>query len=111
MRAIRLLALGCSSEVGNQGDRVGGPCVVSGECHIDSFCLTGTEWPEGYCTASCDADEDCPDGSQCTEREGGICVVSCASDEECRSEEEAYSCMELEARGAGGSVMGCGFAE
>jgi len=105
-----LLALGCSSEVGNEGDRVGGPCVVSGECYIDSVCLTGDAWPGGYCAEGCDSDEDCPEGSQCTEEEGGVCVVTCASDAECRSE-EGYACMELEARGAAGTVMGCAFSE
>jgi hypothetical protein len=104
-----LLALGCASEVGNDGDRVGGRCVVSGECYIDSFCLTGTEWPGGYCAAACDSDEDCPEGSQCTEQ-GEICVVSCTSDEECRTD-EGYTCQELEARGAGGTIRGCAFTE
>ncbi|HJL18689.1 MAG TPA: hypothetical protein RMH99_23710 [Sandaracinaceae bacterium LLY-WYZ-13_1] len=107
---VALTALGCANEVGNDGDRVGGACVVSGECYIDSRCLTTTEWPGGYCAQSCDSDEGCPDGSVCTEEEGGICVVSCAGDTECRSE-EGYTCMELEARGAGGTVMGCAFAE
>lgn len=105
------LALGCTPEVGNQGDRVGGPCVVSSECYVDSVCLTGTEWPRGYCAASCDSDEDCPDGSRCTEKRGGTCLVSCSSDGDCRSEEDGYSCLEFEARGAGGTVMGCAFSE
>jgi hypothetical protein len=107
--AASLFALGCASEVGNDGDRVGGPCVVSGECAFDSRCETGESWPGGYCAQACDSDADCPDGSQCTER-GQICVVSCGSDDECRSD-EGYACQELPARGAGGTFTGCVAAE
>ena len=104
-----LFALGCASEVGNDGDRVGGPCVVSGECFIDSRCETGPAWPGGYCAQACDSDAECPDGSRCTER-GQICVVECAADDACRSD-EGYTCQALEARGVGGTFMGCVFRE
>ena len=104
-----LLFVGCKSDVGNDGAIVGGSCVVSGECHIDSRCLTGADWPNGYCAKSCTTSEDCPDGSTCAQAEGGICVVDCAGGGECRSSEDdgGYACVELEARGAAGTVMGC----
>ena len=102
--ALALAAAGCSNAVGNDGDRVGGPCVVGSECYVDSFCQAG--WPGGYCVQACSSDADCPDGSVCTEEEPGVCLVACASDAECRSE-EGYVCVEHEARGAGGTVMAC----
>lgn len=101
---LALLALGCSNAVGSDGDQVGGPCVVNSECYIDSVCLDG--WPGGYCAQACDADEDCPSGSACTEEGIGYCLVACGSDAECRSD-EGYACVEREARGAGGTVMVC----
>ena len=114
--ALALGLVGCASEVGNDGAKVGGSCVVSGECHIDSRCLTGESWPEGYCVSSCDSDEDCAEGAVRVENEGGICVVECAGAADCRSGDEegdqGYACVEgLESRGAGGTVMGCLAAE
>lgn len=98
---------GCGSEVGNDGDVVGGGCVVSSECAPQSVCRTGESWPGGYCANGCDSDEDCLDGSRCVAEEGGICVVECASDAECRSEDESYACLTRNARGAAGTVMAC----
>ncbi|MEC7524401.1 MAG: hypothetical protein VYE22_31255 [Myxococcota bacterium] len=120
MPLVALAAFGCSSSVGNDGAWVGGDCRVSGDCVIESVCRRGEDWPDGYCANSCDSDEDCLEGSRCVELEGGICVVECASDSECRPAEEAtdtspavpaYSCVELEVRGAGGTAMGCAFQE
>jgi hypothetical protein len=105
--AASLVALlGCASEVGNDGAVVGGSCVVNGECAVQSRCLDGAAWPGGYCAKLCVTDADCPGGSQCAEIEGGRCVVTCASAGGCRSD-DGYDCVELEARGAGGTVMGC----
>lgn len=102
--ALALVALGCSNAVGNDGDQVGGPCLVNSQCYIDSVCLDA--WPGGYCAQACDSTEDCPDGSVCTDQGTGYCLVECASDAECRSE-EGYACLERPARGAGGTVMVC----
>ena len=99
-------AAGCNSSVGNSGDMVGGPCAVNSECFIDSYCLTGTDWPAGYCAASCDTNDDCPGGSVCVEAEGGVCLVDCITDGGCRTS-LGYVCAEFEARGAGGNVTGC----
>jgi hypothetical protein len=102
-----LVVLGaCGSGVGNEGVIVGGDCVVSRECDVDSRCLTGEDFPGGYCARSCDSDDQCPEGSACVDEAGGVCMVSCASSGECRSE-EGYDCVELTARGAGGTATVC----
>lgn len=101
-----LLAVGCGNGVGNSGAEVGGSCVVSSDCSVLSRCLTGADFPGGYCAASCDSTADCPDGSVCVEQQGGICVVDCS---ECRGD-DGYSCQDLPARGAGGTVRGCGIS-
>jgi len=97
-------AVGCGNGVGNDGAAVGGSCTVSSDCEQLSRCLTGVDWPGGMCTLSCDTTADCAEGSVCVESEGGVCVVDCA---ECRGD-EGYGCVEYEARGASGTVMGCG---
>ncbi len=102
-----MVAVGCGNGVGNDGAEVGGACAVSSDCTTLSRCLTGAQWPAGYCAWSCDSSADCPEGSVCVEAEGGVCVVDCA---ECRGD-DGYSCVSYPARGAGGTVMGCGLAE
>jgi len=102
-----LVVLGaCGSGVGNDGVIVGGDCTVSRECDVDSRCLTGEDFPGGYCARSCDSTDQCPEGSACVAEAGGVCMVSCASSAECRSE-EGYDCVELEARGAVGTANVC----
>lgn len=102
-----LVVLGaCGSGVGNDGVIVGGDCSVSRECDVDSRCLTGEDFPGGYCAKSCTSDDQCPEGSACVAELGGVCLVSCTSAAECRSE-EGYDCVERPARGAVGTVNVC----
>lgn len=104
------LAMGCAPEVGNDGDVVGGACVVNSECSFDSQCRTGEEFPMGMCANLCDSDEDCPDGAVCTD-DGNFCMVSCESNGDCR-EDDGYACVVRQARGTMvGDVMVCGIAE
>lgn len=107
--ALTLALGGCASEVGNDGAKVGGSCVVSGECTNDSVCRTGEDWPGGYCAQGCDTNEDCADGALCSELEGGICIVECGATGDCRSSEDdgGYACSELDVRGAAGTFTGC----
>lgn len=102
-----LLALGaCGSEVGTDGVVVGGSCVVNNECHVDSRCLTGADFPDGYCAKSCASDADCPAGSRCADVLGGVCLQECASTDECRSD-DGYECVERPSRGAAGTATVC----
>lgn len=108
MLLAALTIAGCGSEVGNDGSSVGGSCEVSTECTPDSVCRTGDRFPNGYCALGCDVPEDCPSGSTCVENEGGICMVECATG--CRTE-DGYSCVDFDARGAGGTVSVCATPE
>ncbi len=101
---IALGLVGCGNGVGTDGALVGGDCTVSGECSMDSRCLTGEAYPGGYCVKTCSADNPCPEGSACVEHEGGVCLLSCTSAADCR---EGYECAALENRGAGGTSMVC----
>lgn len=107
--ALTMALGGCASEVGNDGAKVGGSCVVSSECAADSRCLTGAAWPNGYCAQTCTTNEDCAEGAICSELEGGVCIVECAGTADCRTSEDdgGYTCGELPVRGAGGTFNGC----
>ncbi|MBX3273577.1 MAG: hypothetical protein KF729_25155 [Sandaracinaceae bacterium] len=56
---------------------VGAPCRGDTDCDgTGVFC--DDEFPGGYCSAACAADEPCPDGASCIEtRTGGICLDDC----------------------------------
>jgi len=107
---LALFALGCGSDVGDDGAAVGGSCQSSSDCSVLARCLTGASWPAGYCATACESDADCPGGSSCADTDMGICVVACASAGDCRGA-DGYACAALPARGAGGTLMGCAFRE
>jgi len=75
-----------------EGD-VGEPCGAMGDC--ESFCIDeGDGFPDGYCTAPCDADNPCPTGSTCTPigRGMSICLAECDPDAAMRSCRAGYGC-------------------
>ncbi len=100
--------VGCGNGVGIDGPVVGGSCVVSGECDVDSRCLTGAHYPNGYCAKSCLTPDDCPDGSTCVDSPdfGSMCLLRCSADTDCRID-DGYVCADLPAHGAGGTSGVC----
>jgi hypothetical protein len=76
-----------SGAVGNEGDVVGGPCTLSGDCDEDegSLCLSDQSFPGGTCTQRCEVADDCPDDTTCIRKTSGICLLNCTSDGDCRS--------------------------
>lgn len=88
----------------------GDPCASAGDC-IGDKCLTGSDWPGGYCSTTCVEDEDCNragigaggfalPGAVCS---GGTCYTACAAGFGCR---EGYQCDDSlsEAPAIGGCV-------
>jgi hypothetical protein len=67
----------------------GAPCSADDEC-LGGTCLTGPDWPDGYCThEGCDGTCDSPD-SGCVDSDlGNFCAEYCSSDADCR---EGYGC-------------------
>ncbi len=82
--------------------RYGMPCTSSSECET-GFCLTGTNWPGGYCTGFCRADSsNCGSGGFCQHLAAwgdnvGSCYVGCTLNSQCRP--LPYQCVD---RGNGG---------
>ena len=65
---VLVAASGCSSGgVGTEGDVVGGSCADDGQCADGSRCLVESDFPGGTCTVNCESQDDCPDGSTCTQ--------------------------------------------
>jgi hypothetical protein len=73
---------------------IGALCAKNEDC-ISDFCLSGPQFPNGYCSAGCSVlAQDCPQGSACEYRLGrvgdsGVCLKSCTQVGNCRT---GYSC-------------------
>ncbi|MCA9525843.1 MAG: hypothetical protein KC549_06050 [Myxococcales bacterium] len=71
----------CQAGVG-EPNPVGEFCGGAAECQSGE-CLTGARYPNGYCTAGCDA---CPAGSVCGDTPNGQkCLAACDTDLDCRA--------------------------
>jgi hypothetical protein len=89
---------GCGDDgVGPGSPLVGGRCVVDRDC--DRRCLTGGDFPGGYCSASCTRDDDCPRGAVCVDKQGGVCLLSCGHHDDCRALGPRYRCKAEDSRG------------
>ena len=102
-----MLVLGCgSSDVGPSGHAVGARCTADKDCA--KRCLTGGEFPDGYCSQTCTSAQDCPGGSVCIAVSGeGVCLVPCQVANDCNGFGPGYLCTK-EARQEGGErVLVC----
>jgi hypothetical protein len=86
---------------------LGARCDVAAECN--ERCLgPSMEWPGGFCSTTCDTDDDCPLDAACIdEAGGGVCAFTCLSDPQCSFLIGAYTCHERDTHGATGKVMVC----
>ena len=93
-----------SSEVSRE---LGARCDDSDEC--DDRCLIGARFPDGFCSASCDSDSDCPSGASCVDLEGGTCLYACGEAVGCEFLGQGWGCVSEPERGAdpGSEVMVC----
>lgn len=67
----------------------GAPCAANDEC-LGGTCLTGDEWPDGYCThTDCGTSCDSPDAGCVQQGNDSFCAEYCSGDDDCR---EGYAC-------------------
>jgi hypothetical protein len=82
----------------------GARCDVISEC--DERCLTGDQFPGGFCSLSCDVESDCPSAAECVDSEGGVCLFGCRDQADCDFLGLGWSCQALPGA-EGGEVMAC----
>ena len=103
--ATSLAAPGCGADdVGPRSRIVGGRCTTDTDCV--KRCVTGAEFPGGYCTVTCANSNDCPGGSACVASNAGICVATCQVAAHCEDYGPGYQCglATNQAGGAGSRV-------
>jgi hypothetical protein len=102
--AVLLAQVGCGSD-GPVDRTVGARCDLSSEC--DERCLTGGDFPGGFCSITCDAASQCPSGTTCTSDQGGVCLFTCTADADCTFLGAGWTCKQVALQAGGGPVMAC----
>lgn len=67
---------------------VGAACTTQTQCSgSQPFCSTNANYKDGYCSSTCQFDNDCPSGSHCAQKSNGTgsCLKNCVGDSDCRS--------------------------
>jgi hypothetical protein len=105
LAALVVAALAGCNVSSNVSRELGARCQDLDEC--DERCLEGARYPDGFCSVSCDADADCPDGASCAEIEGGVCLFGCADRADCAFLGPDWRCRGEPERGGDSEVMVC----
>jgi hypothetical protein len=105
--AAALALISACSPSSDVSRELGAICEERDQC--EDRCLVGGRFPDGFCSLSCNSDDECPDGSSCVDREGGVCLFSCEDITDCIVLGEDWRCRMQPERGAGEAdeVMVC----
>lgn len=98
---VWLLFAGCTDD---QFDRLGASCRVDRDCAEGGICLTGKDYPGGFCSYACGHSSECPQYAACVDTRGGVCLLQCLNDQECAP---GYECKNMDFRGSAGKVRVC----
>jgi hypothetical protein len=102
--ALAMTLGGCQSS--DVSRALGARCDVSNDC--DDRCLQpSNDYPDGFCTLTCETDDDCPSSSSCVTDEGGVCLFGCIGDTDCEFLGDGWTCMQESQQGSAGTVMVC----
>lgn len=74
------LLSGCGNDI---YDEIGASCSHDRDCPAPGRCLTGSKYPGGFCTISCDYSGHCPGGTACIDKSDGVCLFECGSNRDC----------------------------
>jgi hypothetical protein len=103
--AVALGALTPSCGVDEPVSRViGARCDLASEC--DERCLTGGDFPGGFCSTTCDLSTTCPRGAACSADQGGVCLFTCVIDRDCEFLGIGWRCQQRDGV-ASNKVMVC----
>ena len=92
-------ACGLSADVSRE---LGARCDSHDEC--DERCISS--YPGGFCSLSCDDDDDCPATSACVDVEAGVCLFTCELASDCEFLGPGWSCQQVNQLPTG-EVMAC----
>jgi hypothetical protein len=84
---------------------IGARCDDSDECD-DRCLLPGPEYPGGFCSVTCNSDDECPADTRCSADDGGVCLFECATDDGCAFLGDGWTC-QLRDGQPDGEVMVC----
>ena len=103
---VSLVVSACGSDdVSPQSRMVGGRCTTDNDCV--KRCVTGSNFPGGYCTVTCTSSNDCPGGSACVANNGGICLAICQVPAHCDGYGPGYQCTLLTSQAGGAGARVC----
>lgn len=74
---------------------VGAACGSDADC--DDICADLADFPDGFCTAVCESDFDCAQGTHCVELpryNQKLCMPNCQADNDCQSDD--YRCWDAD---------------
>lgn len=96
-----VMLAGCTDD---EFGRLGASCLTDDECGANGICLTGNDYPGGFCSYPCGHSSECPQYAACVDTRGGVCLPQCINDKECAP---GYDCKTLSFRGSAGKVRVC----
>lgn len=79
---------------GGSDEAVGATCRDDLDC--EQRCMSGGDYPGGFCTLSCRDDRDCTSDSICIAKSGGICLFHCEVDPDCDFLGASYVCKDAD---------------
>lgn len=89
---------------GDIDEVVGAACASDRDCESRCY-LDNNDFPGGFCSLSCQTDNDCPIDTYCMSQSGGVCLFACPPFE-CDRLGPSWTCRE-KSRKSGGSVSVC----
>ncbi len=95
--AFAIALAGCSIE-SPVSRTLGARCDTADECDDRCLRVPAASFPGGFCSVSCEVNDDCRTDASCLDLEGGVCLFDCADDLECMFLGEGWRCVELPLR-------------
>lgn len=82
LSGLLALSTACRGEEPTSTDIVSKGCTENADCE-GGRCIEGL--PGGLCTSDCETQDDCPEGTLCTDTEAtqGVCLIECSATSEC----------------------------